>query len=808
MNEREQQIIQLAKGFLSQRQREWDEAAIDANFLFRFDPTWCKQVRKIRAMMNQLLGKEGDGLLSSEDSARCRVHLEVNPDTVVGFDSAKGFTVTTAKGHYRCLDQKLREAYERVGKQALHGGDMTELEHLRELEWQEANQTSKIQSELIRIAQAYHLIPITEEEADRYAPTKIREQLINALDWVIWEHAVPSFLWPANKLIENELNSEGTQTIRPFEWWDDRSIGTGQTRLSLTTRVRTWTVYYLSKRGGGDLGQESAVELWNAEFPGTTVKVEQYLDEYRRVFDLGTRKDYFPPRRDRPSVFLSHSSKDKPFVRNLAERLETWGVRVWLDEAEINVGDSLTQKIGQALGDTDFVIAVLSRNSIDSQWVQRELQIAIQRELAERKVVVLPLLLESVEIPPFLKDKLYADFRVPEEYEESFALLLKTLDVVRTEAGSASEPISEPEAVTKLVHEDGSTRESLARQLSESRENLLLIEERKAQFVLETDIPLQLVKEERRLRDRIATLEDQLADTLGKSLAVPKITNEEIPSDERVNPRQFEEWIQASRQRWKSIVAEKHPEGIPPCYEHGIWTVAYSIIGKFQPPNLHDFVSILRKADGDGPTIQPWWVPNHSEWETEPYSYHGNVEFWLAEKRDCVEPEKADFWRASPAGMMFLLRGYYEDSHPDRAEPGTQIDVDTPVWQIGECLLHAERLAKKLAGTSAVVCFRALWEGLKDRIIFPWSSASYDLPPPKFIYAQPSRQDSVTSEICIPAEEIRTNFPELIGELLMPLDEAFGFFERRPKEIRTALSKFSRTLPCFRPWASTELSIL
>ena len=53
---------------------------------------------------------------------------------------------------------------------------------------------------------------------------------------------------------------------------------------------------------------------------------------------------------------------------------------------------------------------------------------------------------------------------------------------------------------------------SLRRQLGEARENLRLIRERKAEFVLSTDVPLQLVKEERRWLDRIAELEQRLAD--------------------------------------------------------------------------------------------------------------------------------------------------------------------------------------------------------------------------------------------------------------------------------------------------------
>ncbi|MGA7563784.1 MAG: toll/interleukin-1 receptor domain-containing protein [Desulfobaccales bacterium] len=78
------------------------------------------------------------------------------------------------------------------------------------------------------------------------------------------------------------------------------------------------------------------------------------------------------------SIFLSHSSKDKFFVRTLADHLRKYGIKVWIDEAEINIGDSMTDKIGQAIETTDYVGVVLSHNSINSEWVQKELQIALQ----------------------------------------------------------------------------------------------------------------------------------------------------------------------------------------------------------------------------------------------------------------------------------------------------------------------------------------------------------------------------------------------------------------------------------------------
>lgn len=135
---------------------------------------------------------------------------------------------------------------------------------------------------------------------------------------------------------------------------------------------------------------------------------------------------------DMPSIFLSHSSKDKFFVRELAAHLQAAGIRVWLDEAEIKIGDSLTKKIGEAVEAADFVGAVLSANSVQSEWVQRELQVALQKEIHGRRVVVLPILIEPVSIPPFLKDKLYADFTVPDSFDRGLGALLRALGVAAT----------------------------------------------------------------------------------------------------------------------------------------------------------------------------------------------------------------------------------------------------------------------------------------------------------------------------------------------------------------------------------------
>ena len=111
-------------------------------------------------------------------------------------------------------------------------------------------------------------------------------------------------------------------------------------------------------------------------------------------------------------VFISHSSKDKPFVRQLAADLTANGVQVWLDEQRIRVGESIPEKIAQGLAESDFFVIVISANSASSDWVKREMNTALVTEIERRKVTILPVRIDATPVPEAIKDKKYTDFAV------------------------------------------------------------------------------------------------------------------------------------------------------------------------------------------------------------------------------------------------------------------------------------------------------------------------------------------------------------------------------------------------------------
>lgn len=103
-------------------------------------------------------------------------------------------------------------------------------------------------------------------------------------------------------------------------------------------------------------------------------------------------------------VFISHSSKDKRFVRKLKNDLEENGISTWIDEDEIDAGDSLLDKLEDGLEESTHFIIVLSQNSVKSQWVRHELENAIK---GNHKII--PIKYKECNIPIELEGLLYID---------------------------------------------------------------------------------------------------------------------------------------------------------------------------------------------------------------------------------------------------------------------------------------------------------------------------------------------------------------------------------------------------------------
>jgi hypothetical protein len=147
-----------------------------------------------------------------------------------------------------------------------------------------------------------------------------------------------------------------------------------------------------------------------------------------------------PPRMltlDQCQVFISYSHADAAFVDKLAMQLVQHRTQIWLDRWELKVGDSIVDRVQQAVAGASALIVVLSKASVASEWCKKELNVGLIRELEEKRVVVLPVLIEDCEIPLFLRDKKYADFRT--NFDRGLADVLEATARVTTDTRSRIE---------------------------------------------------------------------------------------------------------------------------------------------------------------------------------------------------------------------------------------------------------------------------------------------------------------------------------------------------------------------------------
>ena len=126
----------------------------------------------------------------------------------------------------------------------------------------------------------------------------------------------------------------------------------------------------------------------------------------------------------REKIFICHSSADHGFVEKLAKRMKRDDFDVWIDDWELKVGDSIVEKINEALKESSFFVIVLSEHSIGSDWVQRELNSTLMRQISKKDIKVLPILLdiEQDRVPPLLGDiyaaRFSADLLTESEYSK------------------------------------------------------------------------------------------------------------------------------------------------------------------------------------------------------------------------------------------------------------------------------------------------------------------------------------------------------------------------------------------------------
>ncbi len=99
-------------------------------------------------------------------------------------------------------------------------------------------------------------------------------------------------------------------------------------------------------------------------------------------------------------LFISHSSQDDAFVRDLREALADHGQAGWIDSRELRAGDLLWTTIQAAIEAATAYAVVVSVDGLQSKWVGKELRHALKvhQERGKDKFAVFPLSLNGTKL--------------------------------------------------------------------------------------------------------------------------------------------------------------------------------------------------------------------------------------------------------------------------------------------------------------------------------------------------------------------------------------------------------------------------
>jgi len=138
------------------------------------------------------------------------------------------------------------------------------------------------------------------------------------------------------------------------------------------------------------------------------------------------------------SCFISYSSKDQKFAERLHADLQSKGVRCWFAPQDLKIGDRLRTKIDESIRVHDKLLVILSRNSVESEWVEKEVETAMERERQQKRTILFPIRLDDKVLKiqsgwaaDIRRVRSIGDFRKwknHDSYQKSFDKLMRDLE--------------------------------------------------------------------------------------------------------------------------------------------------------------------------------------------------------------------------------------------------------------------------------------------------------------------------------------------------------------------------------------------
>ncbi len=137
------------------------------------------------------------------------------------------------------------------------------------------------------------------------------------------------------------------------------------------------------------------------------------------------------------SCFISYSSHDQVFAERLYADMRAKDLRCWFAPEDLKIGDRFHERIEESIRVFDKVMIVLSEASVQSRWVEREVNAAREREDRENRTILFPIRIDdavmhapqpwAAEIRRTRHIGDFTDWKNHNSYQNAFGRLLRDL---------------------------------------------------------------------------------------------------------------------------------------------------------------------------------------------------------------------------------------------------------------------------------------------------------------------------------------------------------------------------------------------
>ena len=95
------------------------------------------------------------------------------------------------------------------------------------------------------------------------------------------------------------------------------------------------------------------------------------------------------------SCFVSYSNKNSKFARKFYKDLQAAGVKCWFAPEDMKIGEKLRDALEKAMLGHNKLLLILSQDSMQSDWVEYEVETAFENESYTGEIMLFPVRLDD-----------------------------------------------------------------------------------------------------------------------------------------------------------------------------------------------------------------------------------------------------------------------------------------------------------------------------------------------------------------------------------------------------------------------------